>query len=145
MSADGAANRQVQPEAIALRLVYEDADVLVIDKPAGLGGASGRRQSAAIPCKTRLLGLDPSLGGAAARRPHPSPGQGHQRPAGGGAHAGGADLAHRDSSMARTMAREYVAVCVGVMTGGGTIDEPIGRHRSDRLRMAMRERRAGRR
>ncbi len=36
------------------------------------------------------------------------------------------------------MAREYLAVCVGVMTGGGTIDEPIGRHRSDRLRMAIR-------
>jgi 23S rRNA pseudouridine1911/1915/1917 synthase len=39
---------------------------------------------------------------------------------------------------ARTMAREYVAACVGVMTGGGTIDEPIGRHRGDRLRMAIR-------
>ena len=25
------------------------------------------------------------------------------------------------------------------MTGGGTIDEPIGRHRTDRLRMAVRE------
>lgn len=36
------------------------------------------------------------------------------------------------------MAREYVAACVGVMTGGGTIDEPIGRHRGDRLRMAIR-------
>ena len=39
---------------------------------------------------------------------------------------------------ARTMAREYVAACVGVMTGGGTVDEPIGRHRGDRLRMAIR-------
>ena len=42
------------------------------------------------------------------------------------------------SSMARIVSREYLAVCVGVMTGGGTIDEPIGRHRSDRLRMAVR-------
>jgi 23S rRNA pseudouridine1911/1915/1917 synthase len=41
--------------------------------------------------------------------------------------------------MARSMSREYVAVCVGVMTGGGTIDAPIGRNRSDRLRMAVRE------
>jgi 23S rRNA pseudouridine1911/1915/1917 synthase len=39
---------------------------------------------------------------------------------------------------ARTMAREYVAIAAGVMTGGGTIDEPIGRHRGDRLRMAVR-------
>ena len=36
------------------------------------------------------------------------------------------------------MSREYVAACVGVMTGAGTIDEPIGRHRGDRLRMAIR-------
>jgi 23S rRNA pseudouridine1911/1915/1917 synthase len=40
--------------------------------------------------------------------------------------------------MARTMARGYRAVCAGVMTGGGTIDAGIGRHRSDRLRMAVR-------
>jgi 23S rRNA pseudouridine1911/1915/1917 synthase len=39
---------------------------------------------------------------------------------------------------ARTMAREYVAVCAGAMTGGGTVNEPIGRHRGDRLRMAIR-------
>jgi 23S rRNA pseudouridine1911/1915/1917 synthase len=37
------------------------------------------------------------------------------------------------------MSRNYLAVCVGVMTGGGTIDAPIGRNRSDRLRMAVRE------
>jgi 23S rRNA pseudouridine1911/1915/1917 synthase len=36
------------------------------------------------------------------------------------------------------MSREYLALCVGVMTGGGTIDAPIGRNRSDRLRMAIR-------
>ena len=41
--------------------------------------------------------------------------------------------------MARTMGRQYLAVCVGVMTGGGTIDAPIGRNRKDRLRMAVRE------
>jgi 23S rRNA pseudouridine1911/1915/1917 synthase len=40
--------------------------------------------------------------------------------------------------MARTVTREYLAICVGVMTSGGTIDEPIGRHRADRLRMAVR-------
>jgi 23S rRNA pseudouridine1911/1915/1917 synthase len=34
--------------------------------------------------------------------------------------------------------REYLAVCRGLMTGGGTIDEPIGRHRSDRVRMTVR-------
>jgi 23S rRNA pseudouridine1911/1915/1917 synthase len=40
--------------------------------------------------------------------------------------------------LARTVSRDYMAVSAGVMTSGGTIDEPIGRHRSDRLRMAIR-------
>jgi 23S rRNA pseudouridine1911/1915/1917 synthase len=35
--------------------------------------------------------------------------------------------------------RDYEAVCSGIMTGGGTIAEPIGRHRIDRLRMAVRQ------
>ena len=31
---------------------------------------------------------------------------------------------------AHEVEREYLAVCVGAMTGGGTVDEPIGRHRT---------------
>ena len=80
MTLDEVAQPQVQPEAIALRLVHEDADVLVIDKPAGLvvhPGAGNPRHT----LQNALLGLDPALGGAAARRAHPSPRQGHQRPA----------------------------------------------------------------
>jgi 23S rRNA pseudouridine1911/1915/1917 synthase len=136
MSVDKPAQPQVLPEAIALRLVHEDRDVLVIDKPAGLvvhPGAGNPRHT----LQNALLGLDASL--AALSR---------------------AGLIHRldkDTSgllvvartpeaqtslsrqlEARTMSREYVAACVGVMTGGGTIDEPIGRHRGDRLRMAIR-------
>ena len=128
---------QVLPEAITLRLVHEDRDVLVIDKPAGLvvhPGAGNPNHT----LQNALLGFDPQL----ARLPR-------------------AGLIHRldkDTSgllvvarnpeaqtslsrqlMARSMSREYVAVCVGVMTGGGTIDAPIGRNRSDRLRMAVRE------
>jgi 23S rRNA pseudouridine1911/1915/1917 synthase len=38
----------------------------------------------------------------------------------------------------RAITREYVAVAVGEMTGGGRIDAPIGRHTVDRLRMAVR-------
>ncbi|HEX7029099.1 MAG TPA: RluA family pseudouridine synthase, partial [Gammaproteobacteria bacterium] len=40
----------------------------------------------------------------------------------------------------RTVKREYEAVSGGVMTAGGTIDAPIGRHPVDRKRMAVRER-----
>jgi 23S rRNA pseudouridine1911/1915/1917 synthase len=39
---------------------------------------------------------------------------------------------------AREIRRGYVALCTGVMTGGGTVDQPIGRHRSLRTRMTVR-------
>ncbi len=38
---------------------------------------------------------------------------------------------------AREVSRSYLAVCHGVLTGGGTIDAPIGRHPVDRLRMSV--------
>jgi 23S rRNA pseudouridine1911/1915/1917 synthase len=40
---------------------------------------------------------------------------------------------------AREVQREYEAVCVGVMTGGGVVDAPIDRHPVDRLKMAIRQ------
>ncbi|MBK8068388.1 MAG: RluA family pseudouridine synthase [Rhodanobacteraceae bacterium] len=39
---------------------------------------------------------------------------------------------------AHQVQREYQALCVGAITGGGTVDAPIGRHRTDRLKMAVR-------
>ena len=50
----------VQPESIALRLVYEDADVLVIDKPAGLVVHPGAGNPGHT-LQNALLGLDSSL------------------------------------------------------------------------------------
>ena len=35
------------------------------------------------------------------------------------------------------MGREYWAMCMGVMTGGGTVDEPIDRHPKHRTKMAV--------
>jgi 23S rRNA pseudouridine1911/1915/1917 synthase len=127
----------VLPEAIDLRLAYEDADLLVIDKPAGLvvhpgaGNPSHTLQNA-------LLGLDSSLGKL------PRAGLIHRLDKDTSGLLVVARTAEAQTSlsrqlMARTMSRNYVAVCVGVMTGGGTIDAPIGRNRSDRLRMAVRE------
>jgi len=130
------AQPEVQPEAIALRLLHEDRDVLVIDKPAGLvvhpGAGNPRhtlqnallgfdRKLAALPRAGLIHRLDKDTSGllVVARTPQ-------------------AQTSLSRQLEARTMAREYVAACVGVMTGGGTIDEPIGRHRGDRLRMAIR-------
>lgn len=127
----------IQPEAIALRLAYEDADLLVIDKPAGLVVHPG----AGNPSHTLqngLLGLDPSLSKL------PRAGLIHRLDKDTSGLLVVARTAEAQTSlsrqlMARTMSRNYLAVCVGVMTGGGTIDAPIGRNRSDRLRMAVRE------
>jgi 23S rRNA pseudouridine1911/1915/1917 synthase len=38
---------------------------------------------------------------------------------------------------ARTVIREYQAIVNGVLTAGGTVDEPIGRHHINRKRMAI--------
>jgi len=136
MTLGEAAQPEVQPEAIALRLVHEDADVLVIDKPAGLvvhPGAGNPRHT----LQNALLGLDPTLAAL------PRAGLIHRLDKDTSGLLVVARTPEAQTSLsrqleARTMAREYVAVCVGVMTGGGTIDEPIGRHRGDRLRMAIR-------
>jgi 23S rRNA pseudouridine1911/1915/1917 synthase len=130
------AQPQVLPEAIALRLVHEDRDVLVIDKPAGLvvhPGAGNPRHT----LQNALLGLDPLLAAL------PRAGLIHRLDKDTSgllvvARTAEAQTALSRQLEARTMAREYVAACIGVMTGGGTIDEPIGRHRGDRLRMAIR-------
>jgi 23S rRNA pseudouridine1911/1915/1917 synthase len=128
---------EILPETIALRLVHEDADVLVIDKPAGLvvhPGAGNPRHT----LQNALLGFDPALGTL------PRAGLIHRLDKDTSGLLVVARTAEAQTSlsrqlMARTMSREYLAICVGVMTGGGTIDAPIGRNRSDRLRMAVRE------
>ena len=125
------------PQDIPLVLVHEDKHVFVVDKPAGLVVHPG----AGNPDRTlqnALLALDPKL----ARLPR-------------------AGIVHRldkDTSglliVARTLKahtalvrmleareihREYEAICRGVMTAGGTIEAPIDRHPTDRVRMAIRD------
>jgi 23S rRNA pseudouridine1911/1915/1917 synthase len=131
-----AARPEVLPEAIALRLVHQDRDLLVIDKPAGLvvhPGAGNPRHT----LQNALLGFDPKLAAL------PRAGLIHRLDKDTSGLLVVARTPEAQTSLsrqleARTMAREYVAACVGVMTGGGTVDEPIGRHRGDRLRMAIR-------
>ena len=136
MTVEPAAQPQIEPEYIALRLVHEDADLLVVDKPAGLvvhPGAGNPRHT----LQNALLGFDPKLAAL------PRAGLIHRLDKDTSGLLVVARTPEAQTSLsrqleARTMAREYVAACVGVMTGGGTVDEPIGRHRGDRLRMAIR-------
>ena len=108
----------------------------MVDKPAGLvvhPGAGNREHT----LQNALLGLDPKLAAL------PRAGIIHRldKDTSGLLMVARTPTAHTAlmrQLAARSVAREYLALCVGVMTGGGTIDEPIGRHRSDRLRMAVR-------
>jgi 23S rRNA pseudouridine1911/1915/1917 synthase len=126
----------VTAEAIALSIVHEDRDCLVIDKPAGLvvhPGAGNPRHT----LQNALLGFDAKLAAL------PRAGLIHRldKDTSGLLVVARSPEAHTSLTrqlQARTMGREYRAVCAGVMTGGGTIDVAIGRHRSDRLRMAVR-------
>lgn len=127
---------EVLPEAIPLEIVHEDRDVWVVDKPAGLvvhPGAGNPNHT----LQNALLGMDPALESL------PRAGIIHRldKDTSGLLVVARTPEAHTSLTrqlMARTVSREYLAVCVGVMTGGGTVDEPIGRHRTDRLRMAIR-------
>ena len=127
----------VLPESIALNVVYEDRDVLVVDKPAGMvvhPGAGNPHHT----LQNALLGMDPKLASV------PRAGIIHRldKDTSGLLVVARSIEAHTSLTRqlaARSVSREYLALCVGAMTGGGTIDEPIGRHRSDRLRMAVRE------
>ena len=131
-----APDREVLAEAIPLNVVYKDEEVLVIAKPAGLvvhPGAGNARHT----LQNALLGRDPTLAAL------PRAGIVHRLDKDTSgllviARTPRAQTALSRQLLARAVAREYLAICVGVMTGGGTVDEPIGRHRSDRLRMAIR-------
>jgi 23S rRNA pseudouridine1911/1915/1917 synthase len=130
------ADDRVQAEAIPLAVVFRDRALLVIDKPAGLvvhPGAGNPRHTV----QNALLALDPALALV------PRAGLVHRldKDTSGLLLVARTPEAHGaliKAMAARQITREYLALCTGVMTGGGTIDEPIGRHRTLRTRMAVR-------
>jgi 23S rRNA pseudouridine1911/1915/1917 synthase len=126
-----------RPQSIDLDVVFEDADLRVINKPAGLvvHPGAGNRDGTLL---NALLHRDPNL----AQLPR-------------------AGIVHRldkDTSgllvVARTLPaqtvlvamlaerdihRRYAAIVNGVPVAGGTVDAPLDRHPTDRLRRAVRE------
>lgn len=122
--------------AVPFRIVHRDAAVLVIDKPAGLVVHPGAGVSAGT-LQNALLALDPSL----ARVPRAGIVHRLDKDTSGLLVVARTPLAQ--AALVRALAaheveREYLALCQGVMKGGGTIDEPIARHRTQRTRMAVR-------
>jgi len=131
------ASTEVQGEDIKLNVVYEDRDVLVLNKPPGLvvhpgaGNQAGTLQNA-------LLNYDPGLAVL------PRAGIVHRLDKDTSGLMVVARTIEAHTALVRMIEaheveREYEAVCVGVMTAGGTVDAPIDRHRTDRVRMAVRQ------
>jgi len=127
----------VVPQPMALEIVYEDATLIVVNKPVGLVVHPG----AGNPDRTlqnALLAHDPGLSLL------PRAGIVHRLDKDTSGLLVVARTLEAHSALvrmleAREIHREYEAVCSGVMTAGGTVDAPIGRHRVDRVRMAIRE------
>ena len=127
---------RVAAEAIPLDIVFKDRGLLVLNKPPGLVVHPGAG-NAEHTLQNALLAFDPALALV------PRAGIVHRLDK----DTSGLLVVARTPEVhtalvaalaAREVKREYVAICNGVLTGGGTIDHPIGRHRSVRTRMAVR-------
>jgi 23S rRNA pseudouridine1911/1915/1917 synthase len=125
------------PESIPLDIVYEDDSLLIVNKPAGLvvhpavGNWNGTLLNA-------LLNHDANL------ETLPRAGIVHRidKETSGLLMVAKTLQAHNSLTQQlqeREITREYLAVTRGRMTAGGTVDEPIGRHPTDRKRYTVRE------
>ncbi|WP_303291729.1 23S rRNA pseudouridine(1911/1915/1917) synthase RluD [Marinobacter sp. SS5-14b] len=124
-----------EAEPITLDIVYEDEHILVINKPAGLvvHPAAGHADGTLV---NALLNHAPEVENL------PRAGIVHRldKDTSGIMVVARSLIAHTslvDQLQTRTMGREYEAVVVGSLTGGATVDAPIGRHPQDRKRMAV--------
>jgi 23S rRNA pseudouridine1911/1915/1917 synthase len=124
-----------RPEAIPLTIVFEDAALLVIDKPAGLVAHPGNGNWSGTLLNA-LLHHDPRL------RKVPRAGIVHRLDKGTSGLlviartlTAQTDLVHQLG--ARSVRREYLAVVTGEITRDGTIDAPVGRHPTQRIKMAI--------
>lgn len=126
-----------KPEPISLDVVFEDSELLIVNKPAGLvvhPGAGNLRGT----LMNGLLHRAPELSEL------PRAGIVHRLDKQTSGLLLVAKTLQSHTALVRLMgeraiSRHYKAVCIGVLTGGGTIDAPIGRHPVDRLKMSVRE------
>lgn len=131
------------PEALPLRIVHEDPDLVVLDKPAGMvvhpaaGHDRGTLVNALLHHVNDLSGVGGEL----------RPGIVHRldRGTSGLMVVAKNDRAHNELSRQfqdREVEKEYVALVWGVVQAGRRIDAPIGRDPKDRQKMSTRARRA---
>jgi 23S rRNA pseudouridine1911/1915/1917 synthase len=126
-----------RPEAIDLDIVFEDDHLLVLDKPAGLVVHPGAGNPAGTLLNA-LLHHDPKL----AQIPRAGIVHRLDKDTSGllvVARSLPAQTALVAMLAARDIHRRYVAVVNGVPVAGGTVDAPLDRHPTDRLRRAVQE------
>ncbi len=127
--------QQCVAQDIPLNIIHQDEAIIVVNKPAGLvvhpaaGHYSGTLQNA-------LLHFDPALSAV---------------PRAGIVHRLDKDTtglmvvarnlsAHKylvEQIQQHEIVRQYQALVYGVMTGGGKVDQPVGRHPRERIKMAV--------
>ena len=133
----------IAAENIPLDILYEDADVIVVNKPKGMvvhpaaGHFSGTLVNALLyHCGDSLSGINGVM----------RPGIVHRidRDTTGSVIVCKNDAAHgciAEQLKEHSVTRRYEAICYGVLKEDeGTVDKPIGRHPTDRKRMAVNER-----
>jgi len=128
-----------RPELIPLDVLYEDSDLVVVFKPAGMvvHPAAGHHSGTLVHALLGLGGSWSAAGGEA------RPGLVHRldKDTSGLLVAARTDTAHQalSSQLAdRTMSRVYQAIAVGqIAAPGGVLEGDIGRHPRDRKRMAV--------
>lgn len=124
-----------RPQSLVLDIVYEDDSIIVINKPAGLvvhpgaGNVDGTLANGLlyyapelekVPRAGVIHRLDKETSGLLVI-----------------ARTLEAQTHLVNQLQARQVSRQYQAVVNGVMTAGGTVDAPIGRHPTQRIRMAV--------
>ena len=126
-------------ETIPLAIVYEDENIIVVDKPAGMvvHPASGHSSGTLV---NAILAHCPEIAGVGGER---RPGIVHRldKQTSGLIVVAKNDRAHRDLQAqfkARTVYKEYLALVEGGLEpADGRISAPVGRHPTDRKRQAI--------
>lgn len=130
------ASADAEPQDVPFRVVHEDPAIVVVDKPAGLVVHPG----AGNPDRTLVNGL---LAAFPELAELPRAGLVHRidKLTSGLLVAGRTQASFRRLTRdmaARRIARVYETIVNGVLTGGGTVDQPIGRDPGQRTRMRVR-------
>jgi 23S rRNA pseudouridine1911/1915/1917 synthase len=138
-----AAEVEVAPEDLPLKVVYQDPDLIVVDKPAGMvvHPAAGHAQGTLV---NALLHHVKDLSGIGGEK---RPGIVHRldRGTSGLLVAAKNDAAHTELARQfrdREVGKEYIALVWGVVQAGRRIEQPIGRDPANRKKMSARTRRS---